>query len=63
LSPDQYEKDYFAGQDRRANNGAYADDFSARSLIEVLIFGGRAVFECHQEPSYDTLLTWLIPPQ
>src|SRR5262245_56071624 len=52
----QNEKEYCAGQNRRAGDGADPDDFAARSLVEVLIFDGGAVFERHQEPSDDTLL-------
>src|SRR5262249_54075056 len=52
----QNEKDHRAGQDRRAGDGADPDDFAARSLVEVPIFDGGAVFERHQEPSDDTLL-------
>src|SRR5215813_3457394 len=48
----QHESDHLAGQDRRAGDGADPDDFSARSLVEVFIFGGGAVFEHHQERRY-----------
>src|SRR5262245_15215875 len=54
----QREKEHIAGQGRRATDGADPDDLSARSLVEVLILAGWAVFGSHQEPSRD-----LLPPR
>ena len=52
---DEQENEHVASQSRRAGDGTDPDDLSAKWLVEVLIFGGTAISERHQEPGYDKM--------